>query len=303
VFGFLLALSSSSTPTAQGATTVKVVTVNTAKGDGQYACRLEILAEQLRALDADLVLLQEAFAACDRSLATAPYLADALGLEVAFARARRKPRMVEGRELFSDSGLAILSRRPLIDATVVALPWSPADGERIAQIGLVADAAGPILVVNTHLTHLRDGAALRRAQLATIARHPWLGQAVAARLLCGDLNATLDDPELEPLVRGALGWDVLDTYAAGGGGSPRETIDPRASLSGHAARPRCIDYILSLARTPVEQPAYARSAVVLNRPDALAGLYPSDHFGVMTTLDVPARQPASPSAAGSSPHA
>lgn len=281
---------------------MRIVSINTAKGDGQYACRLEILAEQLRALDADVVLLQEAFSACDRSIATAPYLGEALGLEVAYARARRKPRLVEGRELFSDSGLAILSRRPLVDATVVALPWSPTDGDRIAQIGLIAHPSGPVLIVNTHLTHLRDGAALRQAQLAAIARHPWLRQPAVARLLCGDLNATLDDTELGPMLSGALGWSVLDTYVAGEGSSPRHTIDPRASFDGHASWHRSIDYILSLAPTSAAHPACSGSAVVLNQPDRATGLYPSDHFGVMTTLLLPVAQAASAASVGSRPH-
>jgi endonuclease/exonuclease/phosphatase family metal-dependent hydrolase len=126
---------------------VRIVTINTAKGDGRYACRLDVLARQLQA---DVVLLREAFAACDRSLSTAAHLGTALDMHVTPAPARRKPRPVEGRELLSDSGLAILSRRPLIDATVRALPRAPADGERIAQIGLVDHPADPVLIVNLH---------------------------------------------------------------------------------------------------------------------------------------------------------
>ena len=121
---------------------MRIVTINTAKGDGQYACRLDVLARELRALQADVVLLQESFSTCDRSLSTAAHLGAALGMHVAQAPARRKPRLVDGRELLSDSGLAILTRAPLLDATVRALPWDPADGERIAQIGLVDHPAG-----------------------------------------------------------------------------------------------------------------------------------------------------------------
>jgi len=263
---------------------VKIVTVNTAKGDGRYACRLDLLARQLRALHPDIVLLQEALSMCDRALSTAAHLGAALEMHVTPVPARRKPRLVDGRELWSDSGLAILTCHPLLDATIRALPWSPADGERIAQIGLVYHPTGPVLIVNLHLTHLGDGASLRTAQLDTILRHPWLGGRASARLLCGDFNAALDDPELRSLVDGSRGWDVRDSYTAGGGSLPRHTIDPRAALHGGTTRARCIGYIFSLAPTPAEHPGFAESAIVLDQPDPLSGIYPSDHFGVMTTL-------------------
>ena len=157
--------------------------------------------------------------------------------------------------------------------------------------------SGPLLLVNLHLTHLRDAAVLRSAQLDTILGHPWLQGQAAARLLCGDFNATLDAPELASLVEGSRGWDVRDAYRAGGGAPPRHTIHPAASLHGGSTVARCIDYIFSLATSPADQPEFAGSAIVLNRPDSGSGVYPSDHFGVMTTISLEA-----PSA-GSSAHA
>jgi endonuclease/exonuclease/phosphatase family metal-dependent hydrolase len=267
---------------------VRIVTINTAKGDGQYAYRVESLARQLRELDADVVLLQEALSTCDRTLATASFLGDRLMMEVTASPARRKLRSVDGREVLCDSGLAILTRQPPLDSTVQALPSLRADGERIAQIVLADHPAGPLLVVNLHLTHLRDAADLRRAQLDTILGHPWLhGQAVA-RLLCGDFNATLDAPELASLVDGLRGWDVRDAYQAGSGATPRHTIHPDVSLHGGSTVARCIDYIFSLATNPADQPAFTNSAIVLNRPDSVLGVYPSDHFGVTTTMSLEA---------------
>ena len=275
---------------------MKIVSINTAKGDGQYACRLDVLARELQALQADVVLLQEALSTCDRPSRRRPISAPRSGCCVTPAPARRKPRLVDGREVWSDSGLAILTRRPLLDATIRALPWAPADGERIAQIGIVDHPAGPVVLANLHLTHLRDGASLRAAQLDTILRHPWLGGRAVARLLCGDFNATLDDAELAPLLDGSRGWDVCDTYTAGGGSLPRHTIDPRCAFDGRSPKARCIDYIFSLAPSGDEHPGLAGSAIVLNQPDPLTGIYPSDHFGVTTTLLF------EPSAAGSPRH-
>src|SRR3954453_16495858 len=92
---------------------MRVVTINTAKGDGEYAERLRVLADQLGALQPDVVAVQEAFVACDGSLATANRLASTLGMHVNYASARKKPRSVDGRMVASESGLALLTRTPL----------------------------------------------------------------------------------------------------------------------------------------------------------------------------------------------
>jgi len=76
---------------------MRIVTINTGKCDGSYRRRLELLAAGLAALDPDVVALQEAFVACDGSADTAAYVARRLGLHASAARARRKPRTVEGR--------------------------------------------------------------------------------------------------------------------------------------------------------------------------------------------------------------
>jgi len=280
---------------------MRIVTINTAKGDGAYGHRLRALADQLRELEPDVVALQEAFSACDGSAATASRLAAALRLHLSFAPARRKPRAVEGRTVLSDSGLAFLTRVPLLDQAVIALPWAPSDGERIAQIGVVRAADGPVLLVNLHLTHLPGASDLRRAQLDTILRQPHLRRPFTARIICGDFNATLRDPELVALASGKPGWDVRDAYTAGGG-EPRATITPAVSLRPNPSPPRCIDYIFSLVETgantlgdtrarsiggeSARHPSFRDSAIVLDRPDPETGIYPSDHLGVATTMVV-----------------
>jgi endonuclease/exonuclease/phosphatase family metal-dependent hydrolase len=153
---------------------------------------------------------------------------------------------------------------------------------------LVDHPAGPLLLVNLHLTHLRDAGDLRSAQLDTILGQPWLQGQGTARLLCGDSNATLDAPELASLLDGSRGWDVRDAYQAGGGTSPRHTVHPDASLHGGSTVARCIDYIFSLATSPADQPTFTSSAIVLNRPDSESAIHPSDHFGVMMTMSLEA---------------
>jgi hypothetical protein len=250
---------------------LRVVTVNTAKNDPPYRRRLPLLAAGLAALEPDLVALQECFLTADRVDDTAAYLAETLGMRVAAALARWKPRLHEGQATMSASGLAILSRRPLLDTVEVELPSDPADGERIGQVGLLCFGDRAVAIVDLHLTHLRGADALRRRQLAALLDHPWLDQPLAARLLCGDFNADL--AALPGLLPGGGRWDLADAFELGAGAPPRETI-----------RDRCIDFVLSAACCPAGHPRFVGARVALDRPDADSGVFPSDHRAVATTL-------------------
>jgi endonuclease/exonuclease/phosphatase family metal-dependent hydrolase len=263
---------------------LRVVTLNTGKCDGPYTLRLEALARGLRALQPDVIALQECFASSDKHFSTARMLGDELGMQYTFAAARRKPRQVEGTTLLGDSGLCLLTRWPLLRSASVALPEHALDGERIAQFGVLPCGSCEVLLANLHLCHLRDAGTVRRAEIDSILAHPWLHQERAARLLLGDFNATVDSPELMPLLNGTLGWNVLDTYAAGNGREPRATVSCQAGWWPARRQDRCIDFILSLADTPLSHPRFRTSAVVLNQPDGETGTYASDHFGVATTM-------------------
>lgn len=257
---------------------MRLLTLNTAKGDPPYAGRLGLLADGLAALAPDVVLLQEVLAAGDCAADTARALADRTGLQLAFAPARRKERTVDGRAgVLSVSGLALLSRYPIRDTLVLPLPSDPADGGRIAQLALLEVSGTAMLVANVHLTHLRGAAPLRRAQVAATLAHPWFAQQRGARLLGGDLNTPLED--LAGLFAVTPDWEVLDLYDAGGGAEPRGTHPTR-----RAAEDRwCIDFLLSVARPGKGHPAVSRAATVLDEPGP-SGIYPSDHCGVMATV-------------------
>jgi endonuclease/exonuclease/phosphatase family metal-dependent hydrolase len=250
---------------------LRVVTVNTAKCDPPYRRRLELLAEGLAALDPDVVALQECFLTVDRTADTAGYLADALGMRAAGAPARWKERPHEGRAVMSASGLALLTRQPLAAATTVALPTDQADGERIGQVGVLCFGDRAVAIVNLHLTHLRGADDLPRAQLAALLAHPWLARPSAARLLCGDFNADLT--ALPGLLPADGRWDVADVFELGAGRAPRETVHDR-----------CVDFVLSAAGCTATHPRFLGAWVTLDRPDAVSGIYPSDHRAVATTL-------------------
>ena len=255
-----------------------IVTLNTWKGDGDYAARLPLMAEGLAALDADVVCLQECFAAWpgsgadpaagDGSLAdTAAELARRLDLRLFHAPARWKPRVFRGAPRPSTSGLAVLTRLAAGPMEVLQLPSDPRDGERIAQGLEVRTARARLRIVNLHLTHLRDAAALRAEQLAAVLAR-WGGDGTAT-VLAGDFNATFDDVALAPL----RSRDDLDVGPAPPAFWPGTLVD----------RPeRAIDHVL-LLRGDGAGLAIAARRPVLDRPDA-AGVHPSDHAGVLVEL-------------------
>ena len=264
---------------------VRIATVNTWKGDGPYEARLDTLCDQLRALDADVIALQEALVAVDGSLSTPGYLARELGMTVATYANRRKCRDVEGREVESWSGLALLSRWPIVELVTHALPSDDEDGERGVLLGAVHTPAGIVRIANTHLTHLRARSELRREQLSAVLGDPFLGRPAAARLVCGDMNATPGTPEIGWLLGPSHDWHILDAYEAADGPEMRATLSDRNCHVKPGTGERVLDYIFSLADTAQDHPYLVDARVVLDRPSD-GGVFPSDHFGVTVSLAV-----------------
>lgn len=204
---------------------MRVVTLNTWKGDGAYGARLAAMAHGLQRLRPDVVLLQEVLDAPSLGLHTANALAGHLRLNAINLPLREKRRDVEGRRVDSRSGLAVLSRHPVRASLSIPLPSAPQDGERAALVVEVTTPHGPLTVTNLHLTHL-DQPDLRQRQLAA-------AQAVAKRpgtaLIGGDFNA-----EVDCLPLAGSGWRDCRTEL----GQPR-----RSTLVGQPDGP-CLDHLL-----------------------------------------------------------
>lgn len=252
---------------------MRLVTINTGKGDGAYARRLDLLVDGLRPVAPDVLGLQEALVASDGSMDTARYLADRLEMHAVSAPARRKVRQVEGRDVLSESNVALLTRLPVHDSHALRLPSDDADGDRVALLARL-HTGHTIAVV--HLTHMKHAHALRRRQVQTLLADPWLA---TGGLIAGDLNTDL--PLLMDLFAESPGWSVRDMHAE----APAAQGQSRATVPVHlpADAGRCLDYVLSLARDARHHPDVIEASIVLAEPDA-SGIYPSDHRGVSVTL-------------------
>lgn len=237
---------------------MRVVTLNTWKGDGAYRARLAAMGDGLDQLDADVVLLQEVLDAPGLGLHTGAALARRLGLHAAHLPLRDKRRDVEGVRADSRSGLSVLSRHPIRSTLSLPLPSRPDDGDRAILIAELDTPQGAVTVTNLHLTHL-DDASLRHRQLAMVQQ---VARRAGTSLIGGDFNAPAED-----LPVNAGPWrDSRQSLGA----------PARSTLAGRADGP-CIDHLLwqTQGRDP-------RSwQVTLDQIDATGTPMVSDHCAVL----------------------
>ncbi|MEE4381425.1 MAG: endonuclease/exonuclease/phosphatase family protein [Pseudomonadales bacterium] len=252
---------------------LRVATLNTWKCEGDYRARLQRMADGLRALDADLLCLQEVFACAAPAADTAVWLAEALGMHAVATPARHGPRAFEGSPVPSSSGLAILARAALPEAERIPLPSDPRDGERIAQAVRLETALGPLRVANLHLTHLRDAAGLRRRQLEHLLAQAEDPAGAVPLLLAGDFNATPDASELALLrAHPAADWGPDDP----------DRFPGTVPLGVPGRTPRAVDHVVLLRGAPAF--SIRSRQRVLDLADG--GGYASDHAGVLVEIGV-----------------
>ena len=197
---------------------LKVATWNIFAGRTRDGDRvdLDLTLAALRALDADLVALQEVDRDQPRSgrADQARVLAEALGMDWRFAptlhgtpgdpqgwRRAEPGRPDPGGTAY---GIALLSRLPLEGVERVPLPQAGHDEPRVALVAAVDAGGRTLTVAGTHLSFV-PGPNL--GQLRALQRR--LAARPASRLLLGDLNLWLplvlvaSRPGWRPLVRGA----------------------------------------------------------------------------------------------------
>jgi len=250
---------------------LRVVTLNTWKCDGAYALRLQAMLEQLQPLNADVLVLQESFASADGAVSTARTLAHAMQMEFAWVPDRPKSRLCDGHWMESHSGLAVLSRWPILESRSVALPSSEADGGRSAQLCRLVVPSGPLWLANVHLTHLANGATLRHQQLAHLLQSTATLTMGEPLLVCGDFNAPMVNSEMWVFL--SRPWGLCNTWPASSG--------PKVTHITEQGKAVDLDHVLQ--RTTTAWPV-RHTEVVLQQVSASLGLCASDHFGVLVDL-------------------
>jgi endonuclease/exonuclease/phosphatase family metal-dependent hydrolase len=240
--------------------------------------RLDLIAAEIRRLDADIVFLQEVpwhWGSAARELA------EQTGLYFLYVRATGNRWT-----LLFEEGEAILSRYPLRDAAFVELqPRAGYFQHRVALQATVSTAGGDLRLVSTHLSH--DNREANRGQAEMLAA--LLGPASSGTgptLVGGDFNAVETSAQIQNLVSagGGMGW--IDVYRQVHPDEPGYTccVPDLTSAPGQPMRRR-IDYLFAI---PGDQPLrVASSQVVFDHPARLANgwLWASDHAGLFAELE------------------
>ncbi len=229
----------------------------------RWSERLEAVARLVEAEDVDILLLQEV--ARTRSLRADLWLADRLGMSLAYARANGDVEAVGFEE-----GSAVLSRYPVVETHLTQLGLSRNPLVRRVAIGAhLATPHGRLLAVSAHLGLRRRSNA---EQIRELRR--WVAEVSGGEVAVvgGDFNAPEGRPEIEHTRRA---W--TDTF---------RHAHPEADAGTHVSAapwrrwsgPRRLDYVF------VQQPATAHWRVVgAGHVDAHGGPH-SDHRAVVARV-------------------
>jgi endonuclease/exonuclease/phosphatase family metal-dependent hydrolase len=243
--------------------------------------RMAVVAEGLRALAPDVVGLQEVRQAPDVPN-QAEALARAAGYQHVFAEA---VAFGGGHE-----GLALLARQPFLEHQARELPHAQPEERRILLSGRLA---GDLWVHTTHLDYRLHHGQQREDQVLAI--DSALGEragGAAPQILMGDFNARPESDEMR-FLRGltTLGGrrthyqDAWERLHPGQAGWTWAATNPNTARLAFLEQDRRLDYVFV---TPMRKDGRARVHdcwIVFDRPSA-AGVYASDHFGVLAEVQV-----------------
>ena len=244
---------------------LRVATLNILNLADRWPERLPLILADMAALQPDVLGLQEVVYVMQQD-------------RVIGAAGEGQYAAIRGWAGRPEYGNGLLTRSPLAGREVERLDL----GRQRSAIRSVVDlpAGSSVLVVVTHLHHLPADKAARDEQAAALI--DWLDAAPAAdaTIAMGDFNASPDEPTHERM-RGA---GFRSAFAQANGDEPAVTWPsglqaPAMDTDGDA---RCLDYIWVRGNARV---AEARLAFDRPHPEDPT-LYPSDHFGIVATLEV-----------------
>lgn len=262
--------------------TLRVLTWNLWWRHGPWEERLPAMLESVARVTPDIACFQEVWADEATGDSLAGRVADRLGGFHTVGAARF---VADGVSF----GNAVVSRWPIADVAVLDLP-APTGSEEFRTC-IRADVETPAGIVQVFCTHLNwrfDESHVRQDQVRSICA--FVASAPPRTyppVLCGDLNAVPDSDEIRMLTgRAAVAVERLvfhDAWEVAGGGGPGLTwsnANPYAALDLEPERR--IDYVLVGWPKAGGRGHVEHCEVVGTEP--VAGVTPSDHYGVLATL-------------------
>lgn len=259
---------------------MRVVTWNIWWRFGPWEARAPGIEATLARVDADIVCLQEVWAVDGRDQAAE--LGASLGYET-FGSA--------GRDGGHPLGNAILSRYPIVESEIMALPSGEGThGPRTVVRARLDAPHAPVEVFCTHLAYRFDESDLRRRQLDAacelIADRRGDPDVAFPPILCGDLNAVPTSDEIRSLTGEAPppvpGLVFTDAWAAVGDGPGHTWDDRNPHRAGTTWPRRRLDYVM--VGSPRPQPFGNPEAARLAGGRPVGGVWPSDHLAVVVDV-------------------
>ena len=243
----------------------RMATLNLEQDHKRWDMRRELVIDQLAALQPDVVALNEICL----PLQTGRWLQRALSERLGRTYALLQQSKVNGTSLVD--GEALLTRYPVVETA----NWDYRTLDMVAQVARL-DVEGRLLdVYVTHLYRSRGDDALRLYQVQQLLAWIRTRDDVAARVVCGDFNATLEMPSAR-----LMASVFRPTQTAPTAFTPLQDADGTVSHPYWARFDRCIDYIWVTGPLDVHA-----SGVCFDTPSASdSTLWPSDHAGVWADL-------------------
>jgi endonuclease/exonuclease/phosphatase family metal-dependent hydrolase len=245
----------------------RVATLNLEQDHKRWEARRDLVLEQLGSLRPDIMALNEVCIPLQTARWLQKNAKDRYAIDYHLIQQTRVNALSE------TEGEALLARLPIIETG--NFDFRTRDIAALVARLLVEQT--PVDVYVTHLYASRGDDSLRLFQVQQLIG--WIDNRgdAAARIVCGDFNATLDMPSAALMATRFRPTQTAPTAFTPLAGNDGEVSHPR-----RARMDRCIDYIWVSGAMRVSE-----SGVCFNRPSpADASLWPSDHAGVWADIEL-----------------
>ncbi|MBM3359600.1 MAG: hypothetical protein FJY54_17995 [Betaproteobacteria bacterium] len=245
----------------------RAVTLNMERNEKRWAARRELIVEQFCALRPDVLALNEVCVPLQSARWLQRVAKERIGIEYALVQQNR----VNGSS--ESEAEAVLTCWPVVETG--NLDFRVRD--MVAQVVRVLIDRRPVDVYVTHLYKSLGDDSLRLFQVQQLLA--WIDSRndIAARIVCGDFNATLDMPSAA-----LMATRFRPTQTAPTAFTPLADSDGTVSHPYWHRMDRCIDYVWVSDALQV-----VASGVCFNQASPHdGGLWPSDHAGVWADLSL-----------------
>jgi len=246
--------------------TFRIATFNLHQGFKRWKERRELIVEQLGALKPDVLALNEISVPLQSGRWLQREARERLGLSYTLTQQTKS----SGWSL--DEGQGVLTRFPILETGNLDY----LSRGRVAQVVRLDIEGQQVDVYVTHLHHVPEEDGLRQYQVQRLFQWIDSRDEVAARIVCGDFNATPESTSIR-LIPKPFGSVQLEPTCPTGLDAPNATPTP---ISDAALLSLCFDYIWVTDNLEVQD-----AGRCFDQPDPDdPTLWPSDHVGVWADL-------------------